>query len=189
MEDLDPVTLSIATECIYTTFFWTSTSHTLCQQSEETLFGSFIISLNAAFTQQLSLADEGYESGSDTVDLPTLLWKTHIHHISSIEHASFNPVHTTPHNTVTMTPHSSPPDQCTTTYPSGQILTIPQTALQHVQTAQMKRKKIFIWYHWTMSTGPLRKYLKELFAYMNMDYHITYANTHALMGPMTLFHT
>ena len=75
-EDLDPVTLGIATECIYTTFFWTSSCHTLCQQSEETLFGCFVIALNAAFTQQLSLADEGYESGSDTVDLPTPLWKT-----------------------------------------------------------------------------------------------------------------
>ena len=32
--------------------------------------------LNAVFTQQLSLADEGYESGSDTIDLPTPLWKT-----------------------------------------------------------------------------------------------------------------
>ena len=31
-----------------------------------------------------------------------------IHHISSLEHASFNPVHTTPRNTVTKTPHSSP---------------------------------------------------------------------------------
>ena len=67
-EDLDPVTLGIATECVYTTFFYTSTSQTLCQQSDETLFGCFIIALNAAFTQQLSLADEGYESGSDTID-------------------------------------------------------------------------------------------------------------------------
>ena len=57
----------------------------------------------------LSLPDEGYKSGSDTVDLPTPLQKTPcIHHISSMEHASFNPVHTTPCNTVTMTPHSSP---------------------------------------------------------------------------------
>ena len=24
---------------------------------------------------------------------------------------------------------------------------------------------------------------------MNMDYHITYANTHVLMGTITLFHT
>ena len=108
-EDLNPVTLTIATECIYTTFFWTSTSHTLCQLSEETLFGHFVIALNAAFTQQLSLADDSYESGSNTVDLPTPLWRTPcIHHISSIEHASFNPVHTTPCNTVPMTPHSSP---------------------------------------------------------------------------------
>ena len=75
-EDLSPVTLGIATECIYTTFFHTSTSQTLHQQSGETLFGHFIIALNAAFTQQLSLADEGYKSGSDTIDLPTPLWKT-----------------------------------------------------------------------------------------------------------------
>ena len=53
--------------------------------------------------------DEGYESGSDTVDLPTPLRKTPcIHHVSSMEHASFNPVHTAPCNTVTITPHSSP---------------------------------------------------------------------------------
>ena len=52
-------------------------------------------------------------------------------------------------------------------------------------TAQMMRKRIFRWYHWMMNTGPLKKSLKELFAYTNMDYHITYANTHALMGAMT----
>ena len=108
-EDLNPVTLGIASECIYTTFFWTPISHMLCQQSEDVLFGCFVIALNAAFTQQLSLADEGYESGSDTVDLPTPLQKTPcIYHISNIEHASFNPVHTTPYNTVTMPHHSSP---------------------------------------------------------------------------------
>ena len=63
------------------------------------MFGCFIIALNAAFQQQLSLADEGYKSGSDTIDLPTPLQKTPcIHHISSMEHASFNPVSTTPHS-------------------------------------------------------------------------------------------
>ena len=35
------------------------------------------------------------------------------------------------------------------------------------------------------STGPLKKSPKELFVFMNMDYHITYANTHALMGATT----
>ena len=108
-EDLNPITLGIASECIYITFFWTPTSHTLCQLFEDVLFGCFVIALNAAFTQQLSLADEGYESGSDTVDLPTPLRKTpHIHHMSSMEHASFNSVHTAPCNTVTIPPHSSP---------------------------------------------------------------------------------
>ena len=71
-------------------------SHTLCKQPNETLFGHFIIALNTAFNQQLLLADEGYESGSDTIDLPTPLQKTpHIHHVSSMKHASFNPVPTT----------------------------------------------------------------------------------------------
>ena len=108
-EDLDPITLGIASECIYTTFFWTPTSHTLCQLSEDVLFGCFVIALNSAFTQQLSLADEGYESGSNTADLPTPLQKTpHIHHVSSMEHASFDPTHTTTHSTATITNHSSP---------------------------------------------------------------------------------
>ena len=99
-EDLDPVTLGRATEHVYTTFFYLPMSHTLHQQSSEILFGHFVIALNAAFDQQLSLADEGYESGSDTINLPTPLRKTPcIHHVSSMEHASFNPVPTTPHST------------------------------------------------------------------------------------------
>ena len=97
--DLDPVTLGRATEQVYTTFFYSSSSHTLHQQSDKILFGHFVIALNAAFDQQLSLANEGYESGSDTIDLPTPLRKTpQIHHVSSIEHASFNPEPVTPQN-------------------------------------------------------------------------------------------
>ena len=70
-------------------------SHSLLQLSEEALFGCFVLALNAAFTQQLSLADEGYKSGSNN-DLPTPLCKTpSIHHVSSLEHASFNPTHAT----------------------------------------------------------------------------------------------
>ena len=108
-EDLDLVTLGIVSGHVYTTFFWTPTSHMLCHQSEDVLFGHFVIALNAAFTQQLSLADEGYKSGSDTIDLPTPLRKTpHIHHMPSFEHASFNLALTAPHSTVTITPHSSP---------------------------------------------------------------------------------
>ena len=108
-EDLDLVTLGIASEHIYTTFFWMPTSHTLCQLPEDVLFGHFVIALNGAFTQQLSLADGGYGSVSDTNDLPTPFWKTpHILHVSSMDHTSFNPVSTTPCSTVTTTPHSMP---------------------------------------------------------------------------------
>ena len=89
--------LGRATEHFYTTFFYSPMSHTLCQQSNETLFGCFVIALNPAFDQQLSLADEGYKSSTDTINIPTPLRKTpHVHHISSMEQTSFNPVPTTP---------------------------------------------------------------------------------------------
>ena len=192
-EDLDPVTLSIATEHIYTTFFWTSTSHTLHQQSEETFFGCFVIALNAAFTQQLSLADEGYESGSDTVDLPTPSQKTpHIHHVSSIEHASFNPVHTTPCNTVNMTPCSSPQTPtrpvCQHLFFSSDTDHTPDSNPACSDSSDEEEEDFQMVplddEHWTLEEVPERT-----FPYTNMDYHITYANTHALMGTMTLFHT
>ena len=98
--DLDPVTLGRVTEQVYTTFFYSPLSHTLHQQSDKILFGHFVITLNAAFDQQLSLADEGYESGSDTIDLPTPLRKTpRIHHVSSMDHTSFDPAPVTPCST------------------------------------------------------------------------------------------
>ena len=53
------VTLGRATEHVHTTFLYSPSSHTLCQHSDETLFGCFVIALNVAFDQQLSLADEG----------------------------------------------------------------------------------------------------------------------------------
>ena len=47
--DLDPVTIGRATEEAHSAFFYSATIHTLCQQSDETLFGHFVIALNAAF--------------------------------------------------------------------------------------------------------------------------------------------
>ena len=58
--------------------------------------------------QQLSLQDEGYASGSNE-DVPTpLRTMPCIQHISSLEHASFNPAHSTPCRPVTCTPTHSP---------------------------------------------------------------------------------
>ena len=107
-EDLEPVTLGEASERVYYYFFWTPISHTLCQLPEETLFGCFVLALNAAFMQQLSLQDEGYESDSNE-DVPTpLRTMPCIHHMSSLEHVSFNPAHSTPCRPVTCNPTHSP---------------------------------------------------------------------------------
>ena len=157
-EDLDPVTLVIASECVYNHFFWTSTSHTLCQLSEETLFGHFILALNAAFTQQLLLADEGCESGSNE-DLPTPLRRMpRIHHVSSMEHASFDPAHSTPCQPVTsaMILHTHLPDQCTTAYPS--VVTVIQWTLHIVPVIQPQnpltlRMRISRQYPWMINIG------------------------------------
>ena len=62
--DLDPVTLGRATEEVYTAYFYSSSAHTLHQQSDE----------------------------------------IYIHHVSSIEHVSFNPDPVTPQNTLQAPP-------------------------------------------------------------------------------------
>ena len=90
--DLEPNVLSSTIEQVYTTLFYTTSMHLLCNQPEEVLFGCFMTTLNDAFKRELALADEGYESGSETSNLPTPLQRTsRIHHISSNENISFDP--------------------------------------------------------------------------------------------------
>ena len=47
--DLDSVTLGIATDEVYSTFFYSTSTYTLHQQPDEILFGHFVTTLNAAF--------------------------------------------------------------------------------------------------------------------------------------------
>ena len=47
--DLKAHVLSIAIEQVYNGFFYTASTHILCQQSEEVLFGCFVTMLNATF--------------------------------------------------------------------------------------------------------------------------------------------
>ena len=73
------------------TFFHMETRHTLCQYSDESLFGHFVTTLNSPFEQKLALEDKGYESGLENFDLPTPLQKAmRIHHVTSTENASFH---------------------------------------------------------------------------------------------------
>ena len=98
--DLDMLTLCNTIEEVYSAFFYTASTHTLHQQSDEILFSCFMTTLNAAFEQKLALEDEGYESGSENFNMPTPLRKTpKIHHVSSIENASFDPDSVTPCST------------------------------------------------------------------------------------------
>ena len=172
--DLDPVTLGRATEHVYATFFYSPSSHTLHQQSDKILFGCFVITLNTAFDQQLSLADEGYESGSDTIDLPTPLRKTpRIHHVSSMEHASFDSVPVTPHST----PQTPPRPVCRCLSFSSADSYTPDSTPE----CQKMKRRTSRWYLMMMNTEPPRKHLKGHYVFMRMVTHRDYVHTHALM--------
>ena len=71
--DLEAHVLSSAIEQVYNTFFYTTSTHLPCQQSEEVLFSCFVTTLNAAFERKLTLEDEGYEIGSENFKIPTPL--------------------------------------------------------------------------------------------------------------------
>ena len=90
--DLKAHILSSTIEQVYSAFFYSPSTYMLCQQSDEVLFGHFVTTLNATFESKLTLEDEGYGSGSENFYIPTPLRRTSkIHHVSSEEHASFDP--------------------------------------------------------------------------------------------------
>ena len=159
-EDLNPVTLGRAMEHVYSTFFYTCMSHTLHQQSDEILFGHFIIALNAAFNQQLSLVDEGYKSVSEPLTYP-------LHYERLLTFTMFPAWNTLPLTQLSphlAVHHKHHPDQCADAYLLAQQTTAFQTALQHAQTAlMMKKKKISRWNPWMINTGILKKHLTELY--------------------------
>ena len=57
---------------------------------EEVLFSCFPTTLNDTFEQELSLEDEGYDSGSESLSVPTSLHRAlYLYHISASENLSF----------------------------------------------------------------------------------------------------
>ena len=104
--DLKAHVLSSAKEQVYNAFFYITSMHLLCQQSEGVLFGHFVTMRHAAFESKLTLEDEGYESGSESFNIPTPLRSTpKIHHVSSND-ISFDP--STPCSTVTNQSYCKP---------------------------------------------------------------------------------
>ena len=88
--DLKVHVLSSANDQVYNAFFHSTSSHLLHQQSDEILFGHFVTTPSATFESKLALEDVGYESSSENFNIPSPLRRTSkIHHISSVENASF----------------------------------------------------------------------------------------------------
>ena len=53
--DLKAHVYSSTIEQVHNTFFYSTSPHILCQQSDEVLFGHFVTTLNAAFESKLAL--------------------------------------------------------------------------------------------------------------------------------------
>ena len=113
--DLEAHMLSSSIEQVYNAFFSSTSTHLLCKQSDEILFGHFVTTLNAAFESKLALEGEGHETGSENFNIPTPFRRaSKIHHISSVENAFFDPDLVTPHSTGTSQSHHRPVHQCLT---------------------------------------------------------------------------
>ena len=90
--DLEPQTLSNAIKWVSTTFFCSNSAQQLRCISEEVLFGHFVTTLNDSFEWELALGDKGYNSGSESLNIPTSLQRTPcLYHISTNENLSFRP--------------------------------------------------------------------------------------------------
>ena len=96
--DLEVHVLSSTIEQVYNAFFYSTSTHLLCQQSDEILFSCFMTILNATFESKLALEDKGYESNSENFNIPTPLRRTSkIHNVSSVENRSL--IHVQLHHT------------------------------------------------------------------------------------------
>ena len=106
-------------EQVYNAFFYSTSTHLLHQQPVKILFSHYVTTQNAAFESKLALEDEDYESGSENYNIYTPLRRTaNIHHISSVENASFDPDPVTPCSAGTREPHHRPVHRCLTYYSS-----------------------------------------------------------------------
>ena len=92
MKDLEPNTLSAAIERVYMAFSCSKLSQQLHTSPNEILFSCFMTTLNDAFEHELAQEDEGYESGSESLYIPTPLCKApHMYYVSTCDNLSFRP--------------------------------------------------------------------------------------------------
>ena len=103
--DLKTHILTSTIDKVFNAFFYSTSTHLPCQQSDEILFSHFVTTLNAILESKLASEDEGYESGSENFNIQTplqnypgstmcsaskmpLLTQFQLHHISPKIHDS-----------------------------------------------------------------------------------------------------
>ena len=92
MADFKPHILSNVIECVYTSFFHSNSAQQLQNLPEEILFSCIVTTLNDTFEIELAQEDEEYESGSESINIPTPLRRASwIYYVSMSENLSFNP--------------------------------------------------------------------------------------------------
>ena len=98
MEDLEPHILSDAIEWVYTALFCNHSVQQLPHQPEKILFSCFMTTLSDAFEWKLTLENERYESGSESLNIPTPVHRTPCLYLSKwSENLSFDPATPCPH--------------------------------------------------------------------------------------------
>ena len=92
MADHKPHILSNAIDQVYTAFFYSDFKHQIGNLPEETLFDCFVTTLNNAFETELAQEHKGYESGSESFNVPIPLSRApRVYHVSTMGDLSFNP--------------------------------------------------------------------------------------------------
>ena len=91
MADLKPHIPSNILDQVYAAYFYDDFTQQMQSLPKEMLFICFVTTLNNAFETELVQEDKGYESGSESFNIPTLLSRAlSIYHFSIMEELSFD---------------------------------------------------------------------------------------------------
>ena len=120
--------------------------------------------LNATFESKLTLEDTGYESGSENFNIPTPLRSTSkIHHISSVENASFHLDPVTPYSTGPRQSHHRPVHRCLTYSSSEED---DDTTTDEIPSPDIIPQML---YHIDASQQPYSKYVLNVYVHLEEE--------------------
>ena len=159
--------------------------------------------LNDAFEGDLSQEDEGYESGSESLNIPTPLRRAaQLYHISTSKYISFDPTtaaqhpeHTSRrlrscssvwhHFTFSSSNEESPTPDSSTLHRRAEPPSLAQHHMdyQHTPTPDtdnssrmLQMKKIFPQLHWMVTFGLKIQFQRDICVFMNSHSHISHVS-------------